>query len=123
MVFFKAESILKERQRHQMGRMLSKELWKVGWELGGCRRPPRSCSTWNGEGDVSCPAWAAQRRYLPVMFAFSSMISVEQTHDCQEEHKQKPAACTQWVCPVLLIFQCSLCKQYCTRAEKDTHTP
>jgi len=55
MVFFKAESILKERQRHQMGRMLSKELRKVGWELGGCRRPPRSCSTWNGEGDVSCP--------------------------------------------------------------------
>lgn len=40
MVFFKAESILKERQRHQMGRMLSKELRKVGWELGGCRRPP-----------------------------------------------------------------------------------
>lgn len=49
-----------------MGRMLSKELWKVGWELGGCRRPPRSCSTWNGEGDVSCPAWAAQRGYCSV---------------------------------------------------------
>lgn len=35
------------------------------------------------------------KQHLPVMFAFSRMISVEQTQDCKEEHKRNyPAART-----------------------------
>lgn len=94
MIFFKAESILKERQRRQTGRMLCSELGKVGWEQEGMRGTPQELEhmEWGRRCEQSClgstKGMLLCKQHLPVTFAFSRMISVEQTHNCKEEHKR-----------------------------------